>query len=498
MYVCEARVSPMITPSRYWQIWRIDSIRQGRSLSLAMAMFQQQFPELMTVKQLSIKPNKEIQALFLAWFKNNDLKIDGLGRSHAGLCLRCYVSYPIVKTCQKLANLFGGGNIFTLDELLPFVLDDDGSIPIILDAEGKSQQVVNHLGETKPTTYPLFTVEILRTFNPNLERKLSLDNWADYQTKHNPNLKQFLANRGFEYLSDWALLNKARLSQVEQLSEGDRQLVEVFHAVYRRDRRKQVRKKTGRCPDPSLAQLEEMLAKLLTKGVKIDSTQMLMQQLKQVAKLLRQYEIWSHRGSPITEPLEVLDPETGNYVSQDVADMSDYSDGTEIETGELREFLDRELLKSLIEAIEQGIGDRVATVQKSRRYAIFANQVIPGLQLLYGQGMSQREIFAKLGMSNQSQVSRILNPNELLSQVRYLTLEKLLTRILNKAQYLGVFYGQPPPEYLKNLIIQVEELIDQKIFNKAAAEMRAGNHQEMKSLYAQQLRCCLNSYHSGE
>ena len=77
---------------------------------------------------------------------------------------------------------------------------------------------------------------------PNLQSRMSLDNWAYLQTRQNPELKKFLSEFGFQHLSDWALLNKSRPKSTSTLISA-RTLchVEAFHTVYRRDRQQQTR-----------------------------------------------------------------------------------------------------------------------------------------------------------------------------------------------------------------------------------------------------------------
>lgn len=163
---------------------------------------------------------------------------DVLTQAQAGLCLRCYVSEPILRACQKLDSLFGTCS-FTYRDLLPFVLDDDGKTLIALSLDRKTQMAISPSGEASALSYPVFSVRILQTYKSDRASSMSLDNWTYLQTRQHPELKSFLAEFGFKLLTDWALLNRTRSRQLEQLSVRDRHLVEAFHAVYRRDRRQQ-------------------------------------------------------------------------------------------------------------------------------------------------------------------------------------------------------------------------------------------------------------------
>ena len=359
-------------------------------------------------------------------------------RAQAGLCLRCYVSEPILKACQKIASLFAGDKSFTYQDLLPFVLNDDGKALVILDADGNTQLKLDD-GGVQSATYKIFAVEVLRTYKPNSQASMSLDNWAFLQTKQHAELKNFLFEFGFQHLSDWALLNRVRPKQLEQLSERDRHFVEVFHAVYRRDRRQQ--QQVSRCLDPTDSQLAEMGNLLQQRGVVMNSS--LLKALKLVAKQLRQFDIWQSR-----EPLEVQ-LETGGYELR-VDLPSDSFNESDVEEQEFLEFLYQQLTVALTHAIEQAVQTQTSQLSKSKRYAPFADCFIPGLRLYYCDGLSLRDIGPQLGMSSWDQTRRILNPGEILSNVRRLTVQQLLEPILEKTQS-KVASTPSDPTYLRTL-----------------------------------------------
>jgi DNA-directed RNA polymerase specialized sigma24 family protein len=427
-----------------------------------------------------------VQAALLSYFYAKSAPVMTRTQAQAGLCLRCYVSASILKACHTIDHLFGSGKSFTYRDLLPFVLNDDGKTLVILDRDRKRQLVV--MGDEPPqvSTYPFFSVEVLRTFKPEAQSSLSLDNWTFLRTKQNAELKQFLAEFGFQHLSDWALLNRARPHQLERLSERDRHLVNVFHKVYRRDRRQQ---KAGskRCPDPSNEQLQEMLAELQQQNVAIFTASELMPALKQVAVQLRQYDIWSHR-----VPLEVHDSDTGRDTIRSDLPTSN-ADEFDLEQQALLMFFHQQLDLALNAAIAQELCDRVAALERSKKYAPLAPQFIPGLQLYYNQGLSLKEIAPMLGMSSWDKARRVLNPGDLLSKVRALTVQRVLDRVLEQAQQKGFATTPPEPNYLRTLAEQVEAIADQEIFQTAVEEMRAGQSRSFNSVYAQQLRVHLNT-----
>lgn len=470
----------MSASSRYWNIWRISPTRETVGYKSCLVPTAQEF-----VEKVANSQNQDIQAALLHYFHNKKTAVNA---ALAGLCLRCYVSDPILKACQRIDNLFGGEKRFTYQDLLRFVLDDDGQALVILDSDRKNQLILDENGEAKTTAYKFFSVRVLQTFKSDSQPRMSLDNWAYLQTQQNSELKDFLSEFGFQHLSDWALLNRARPKQLERLSVRDRHLVEVFHAVYRRDRLQQHSKGARKCPDPSSAQQQEMLTRLQQTNVTINCTVVLMKELKQVAIQLRQYDIWSYR-----EPLEIQDPHTGSYTLR--PDLpTDSLNELDVDQREFLEYLHRHLSLALTGAIEQEIGDRITGLQKSHKYARFAQQLIPGLQLYYCQGMSLRDIAPKLGMTSWDQARRVLNPGELLSKVRTLTVQQLLDSILKKAVEMGLTKLPPEPNYLITLAEMIEAFADAEVFQQAAEEIRAGKNRKMNSAYAQQLRIYLEQH----
>jgi hypothetical protein len=400
----------------------------------------------------------------------------------AGLSLRCFVSAPILQTCLKIAHLFGGAQ-FSYRDLLPFVLNDDGSLVVWQDGQVWRLAGTPEAPATEPLSYSFFSLKILQSYEPDSSTSMSLENWAYFKTKQSPEIKTFLSDYGFQHLSDWALLNRIRKNQLERLNEGDRHLIAAFHAVYRRDRRQQERQRT-KCPEPSPAQLREMAE--LT-GV---AAAQILGALRQIAVQLRQYDVWSSR-----EPLEVYDPETDAYQPRPDL-LSSGIDELEMEKSELRTFLTEEFQLALNQSIVRSLRDRLTQLTQSKSYAAFATQFIPGLQLYYGQGLSLKEIAPQLKMTSWDQARRILNPGELLSRVRSLTVQQVLQKTLEKATEMGLTRDPPAPEYLKTLMEQIEAFADAEIFQRAAEELRAGKSRAMNSLYAQQLRFHLQQVHS--
>lgn len=401
--------------------------------------------------------------------------------AQAGLCLRCYVSQPILRACQKIDSLFSGNKAFSYRDLLPFVLNDDGQKLVIVD-ERKAQLVVSD-AQLRPSTFKLFSVEVLSTYRGRELDGMSLENWAFLRTKQQPELKRFLAEFGFRQFSDWTLLNRIQVNQKERLSAQDQRRIEAFHQVYRRDRRQQ--KKVTRCADPTPAQLAEMNDILKRSPAGCTTEGDLLAALKQIAKQLREFDIWQAR-----EPLEVKDIDTGDYrLRTDLPAESVVEE--EIEEQEFTEFLRQRADGALNDAISQSLDTRLAKLKKSKRYHPFATAYVPGLLHYYQAGISLKEIGQQLGMNNWDQTRRILNPGELLSQVRLQTQQQLLTLVLEKAQARGLVASPPEPSQLKSLIEGIESFLDDRYFAAAATELKAGKNRSLESDYAQRLLCKL-------
>jgi len=477
----------MNTLSRYWKIWRINLAAENLGYKQIPVTVAQDFVN----HQVNDVENNYAQNVLLSYFHAEASAIDQLNSARAGLCLRCYVSEPILKECKKIASLFSGEKQFTYRDLLPFVLNDDGQKLIVLDRDGKTQLMVDDDCQIKPSTYKFFSVTVLQTFNAELQSGMSLDNWAYLQTKQNPELKKFLSEFGFQHLSDWALLNRTRSKQLERLSIQERYIVEAFHAVYRRDRQQQQNKGAKKCPDPTNAQLQEMLIYLQQHQVLINTSVQLMQELKQIAVQLRKFDIWSSR-----ESLDIYDVESGTYVPR--PDLSSSSvDLVTVEEQEFLQFLKEHLDTTLTQTIKQEVEANIDKLQKSKKYAPFAQKYIQGLELYYHQAMSLKEIAPKLGMTSWDQARRILNPGELLSKVRAKTVEQMLESVLKKAAEKGLTKIPPEANYLIALTEQIESYIDGEIFQEAAEEIRTGKNRNMSSVYAQAIRSYIQEFTSN-
>lgn len=493
--------------AQYWNLWCINPgdnrLRyQRKSIALAKIFLKQQLP---THKTAPVSPESShiaVQEGLLQQFKSlNQAAIakpaEIQTQAYAGLCLRCYVSTPILRACQKIDSLFSGNKRFSYQDLLPFVLNDDGQTLVVID-DDQLQHTVGEAGELSPSAFEVFSVDVLKTYrcdgaaSPVENRassmstnSMSLDNWAYLRTKQQPELKRFLAEYGFQPFSDWALLNRIQVHQLERLSNREQAIAAAFHRVYRRDRR--IQKQVSRCPDPTPAQLVEMNQVLDPSGMAFGTIAELLKALKGISQQLRTFDIWQAR-----EPLEIRDVETGEYALR-VDLPAETTDELDIEEREFLDFLQQQLTIALTRAIEQAVKSKIAKLKKSKRYSPFASVYSKGLQRYYQEGLSLKDIGVQLGMNNWDQTRRILNPGDLLSQVRQLTAQQLLAPILKAAQAKGLTATPADPTYLRTLMEQIETFLDSKLFAEAASEIKAGKSRSLDSDYAKALLHYLNS-----
>ncbi|MGH2415797.1 MAG: hypothetical protein ACRDEA_19330, partial [Microcystaceae cyanobacterium] len=367
--------------------------------------------------------NNYIQVTLLFLFRQSESSADLLSRSLAGLCLRCYVSPSILNACKNRAshpNVLGRFNHL---DLLPLALNDDGKTHIILDKDKVTQLILTSQGELQATRYKFFSVEILRTFALN---KTSLSNWTWKLTEQNQEIKKFLQEIGYFTESDWSLLNRKLPQSLDHyLQLGDRQVVKAFQAVYWRDRLRlgQIGKK---CREPNREQLQEMLALLQLQSVLINSIEELVIRLKEIAEILRQDKIFNAQA----DPLEEYDDKTHEYfINPNLPPSRDQPDLETIERLELEQFLSDRLIEILRQSMAQEIPNRIKKLQQSRSYARFASQFIEAYRLLYCEAMSLGNIARSLGISGQPQASRVLQPDNLLHQIRYQVINGLFQTI---------------------------------------------------------------------
>ncbi|WP_460203491.1 hypothetical protein [Scytonema sp. NUACC21] len=451
----------------------------------AREFFRIHFPQLANQPTLSPEESRHIQAIVWKLFHSAP---NIHARALAGLCLRCYISQKILITCKKIPHTCQPEveKPFSYIDLLPFVLNDDGRELVILDSEAQNQLILNHDDSTRPIPKggELFSVEILRSFNPNLNSSESLDNWIWRLTQQNQNLKSFLWDFGVRTPSDWSLLCKHIPRSLDtRLEQGDREIVEVFHAVYRRDRRNSDKK--GRCSEPTSNQLQEMRDLLQQRNITVSSSRELICHFKRIAEILRQDTLSRRTGSPKTIPLEVYDRSTNHYVPNLELDYYD-PDIEEVEIDKLQENFHTLFEKMLYEAIAEVIDQHIEYLANSKGYKSFAQRFHEGLQLYYQENKTLGDI-AKLWEIPWSKVRRIFILESLMKKIQYRTEEKFFDTIIKTSKMFLQTTIFSEPERLKNVAESIRDYALNKTFNDAYAEILSGKRQRRNSLFAQMI-----------
>lgn len=475
----------MNTLARYWHIWRINPAAENKGYTQISIAAAQEFIN----NELSDVEISNIQNTLLSYFKNKNSNIDVRKQALAGLCLRCYTSEAILKECKKIDYIYSGDKQFTYRDLLPFVLNDDGKKLIILDENKQKQLILDKNFREIKLKHEYFSVKVLETFKTDLQPRMSLDNWAYLQTKQNGELKKFLSELGLKHLSDWAILNRITKEQFLRLSLSERCIVEVYHAVYRRERRQKRIASPRKCPDPNSAQLNEMLVYLQQKEVIFNTELQLLEELKKIALQLRNCDIYNS-----TEYFDIYEAQNYTYISRNYLYTNGVSE-VDIEQQEVLQFLQQHLNLTLSEAIKQEIAGNIQRLQNSSRYQPFAEKYLRGLLLYYRDSMSLKEITPILEMTSWNQARRILNPGEMLSQVRVKTTKLMLESILQLAVEKGLTQIPPEVNYFNNLIEEIESYLDREIFQQANEENRTGRNRQMNSAYAKAVCDCIDLFH---
>ncbi|MEM7713027.1 MAG: hypothetical protein AAF349_05525 [Cyanobacteria bacterium P01_A01_bin.68] len=460
---------------RYYNILRITAAGNSVGYTRTTLKIAEEFVN----RSISDVENSNLLNDLLSCFKDKNPNSSAINRANAGLCLRCYVSHAIVEECRRIDNLYSGNKTFSYRDFLGLVLNDDGQQLIILASDGTTQLTVDKNSVTNKSAINLFSVQVLQSFDPDLESGMSLYNWVRLRTRQNHRVRKFLSNSGLNHLSDWAILNRATTAQIGRLSPQQQRIIEAYHAVYRRDRIEKPCFKPTRCPDPTSAQLQEMSVYLRHRQVSIDTPSLLLQELYQIALLLRRYDIWNYR-----EPLEIYDAQSDTLIPRSDLPTNSFNE-VDIERLEISQFLREHLDSALAQAIRLKVEAKIQELRNSRRYAPFAPKYLQGLKLYYSESMSLGDIAPILGMSSWNQAKRILDPGTLLLQVRAKTEDSMLESILSLAEQRGFTSIPPKASYLKTLAEEVESYIDEEIFNEASEEMRAGRNRSMNSPYAQ-------------
>ncbi|OUL23060.1 hypothetical protein BV378_24610 [Nostoc sp. RF31YmG] len=432
----------MGTTSKFWEFVKLDSTGKRRVEMIVPAknFLQTQFTDRVELSDAAIVRH--------LWQQMQRVEADGIEeRNLAEVCLRCYISSQIYRVCLDLAMRFGNRHGFRCEDLLPFVLDDE----LIL--------VTSNQAKASTFSYQSLATKLLKTFDP---AKGSLNAWVSRYVKQNPEIKRFLLQHGVFLISDWALLNDTNpkelqriLADMYHLTAGEIeqvcQLLESFHAVYRKDRLEQKLKGVNLpYQTPTAEQLTRIISDLQSRTNRTLSKEAMLNQLQAMASKLRQYRIAAQEGSVASVAYDP--PEIKPIVERSQAPKDD---DDKIEFINLYQ---QQFLASLDQAISQVVETALDKLQHKRA----ANQeidksFITALHLFHCQGQPMSQIALQIGMKKQYEVTRLLKLNELRADIRQKLLLILRDRILEIAQQFISF------ERLQYLEQQLEFILDEQI-----------------------------------
>jgi hypothetical protein len=359
-------------------------------------------------------------------------------------------------------------------ELLSQVLEDEGTISIILDDQRNVMEIDSH-GDLSLANYTIFSWQILKTYNPDYKPKKSLENWVYEMTYKSEGVKKILSEWGIKIRSDWGILNKVSSGKMGRLSLDQQKILRVYHQVYRRDRRNSG-KQRSKCSPPTREQLEEMIELLYQENIKVKQTEILLKKLKEMATFFREIEVTisldipNENGKVREIPYEGLSLE-------------------KLEENHLIEGIRQQFEDVLLENIQATIKQESDKLKKKNKDQLF----LKGLLLYYQESCSLGEIAEILNIS-LDQAKRLFKPAKLVTNVRSKTVSYLCEFLIELGEKQGFKQLKQDPNSLNYLTQQVEEYLDQEVFNLAAMEIKAGKNRSFNSLYAKKLVTCLTSF----
>jgi hypothetical protein len=401
-----------------------------------------------------------------------------LGKAHhpdatlAQLSLRCFISHQIRKACLQLTRQFGHHYGFTVTELLPFVLDDDGRFA---------------------TPYRPFAMEILETYDA---QKAQLSTWAIRLTKNHGPLNEFLLERGLYRVSDWAILNDTTPQQLQRIFQdfhrcsasemiAARNLLQRYHQVYRCDRNRQrPQKRQGlRCVPPTQQQLQQISPE--------QPPELVLAALQDIAEQLRQYRIYIRSGNAQVFQTVIPFDDLKNFQPEDIPDVENINliHGEEDHLTFVKQY-QADLEQCLQLALRQVLQRRL-TVLKQRNL-LRAQAYLEAVRLFHREGLSMAAIATQLTQQfapqlhfhNQVQITRLLKLRHLRAEVREQMLKMAKTCVYQQVRH------HVSGERLQAIRPMIDPIVTQavdQIIAEAAAEAQTSNRRFPKSWFARQL-----------
>jgi hypothetical protein len=447
---------------RYWQLVTIDATgkRKIQEITLAKAFFADQFPQYTPDNDV---PDTEVQRELLKISQTDNTDRSLL----AERCLLCLISWQIEQVCWQLEAQFGKAHGFNSNDLLPYVLDDDGK-----------------LEETG--TYECLGRKILQSFD---WEKSNLTTWINIKVKQHPELNQFLLDLGLYRVTDWAILNDTQPKKLQKILadfhsltskeiEHFLALLKSYHIIYKSQRLQECALgNKGICPQPTTQQLQQIAVRLQSQIGQTLDNQTVMVQLQELANYLREYRIYHKSGSL---------PTVAEYPN-DVADIK-ASDENENKQIEFLQLYRSQFWVCLDESLDIVVTSWVKKLQLKKGNK--ARNFLKALQLFHCEKMSMTDIARNLGLRAQDAVTRLLNLKDFRSDVQREFLQKLCDRVIDLAG------NYSHPDKLKNLEHQLASILHSQssvLFREAEIEAKTVKNNSPNSIFSKKLCRYLDS-----
>ena len=452
--------------SHYWTFLYLSAsgTPQHKTIERARSWLEQQCGDLISQPDL---PHRAIQ---------RRLKAQQMTAAEA--CLRCYISQQIIYACRDLETSFGKRHSFSGSDLLPLVLDDAS---LISDGYAKAARLVP--GEHRsPSAYRSFATKVLESFDP---QQSSLSSWTSRLVRQDSEVNVVLLEKGVYLVSDWAILNDTKLSQLESALGGFHQLsaaevkqaialLEGYHAVYRHDRWRQ--KQSGRCSAPATSQLQRIAAYLTGEYALALSANQVMQRLQTLAQQLRTLRIYNRSKVLPADSLDISDQAVTLDSLATEADPED--DSVDVFLAKYRQ----QFLSSLDDALKTVVEQRVTCL--GQRKGDRPQRFLKGLQLFHCLGEAMRDIAPQIGCVRQDQVTSLLKLKPLRTDVRHQMLMLLRDRILPLAEAFT------NPANLEDLDQRLDQALDEEtadLIRETELETSIRRDGPLKSRFARHL-----------
>lgn len=449
---------------RYWHLVTIDAggKKKTREITVAKGFFAQIFPEYTASSDV---PDTQVQRTLLQLSRDDSNEKSTLAQR----CLLCFISWQIEQVCWQLEEQFGKAHGFTSNDLLPYVLDDDGNL-------------------TPTSNYQCLGRKILQSFDTS---KSNLNNWINIKVKQHPELNKFLLELGIYRVTDWAILNDTTPKKLQHILQEFHSLTSTeianftvilnsYHEIYKSQRlQKLAGGNRGICPQPTNEQLSQMSVILNNRIGQSLNNETIMAKLQTLASYLRQYRIYQQNRC-LPEVIE-SPPETVYVAKTD-------ENTDENEEMEFLQLYRNHFLLCLEESFAIVLNTWLNKLKSKKKNQ--ADNFFRALQLFHCQHQSMTEIAQSLGLRAQDAVTRLLKLKDFRADVQREFVKNLCDRVLELA------HNYSHPQRLKQVEQQISSIIhtsSQNLIREAEIKARIINNADKASLFSETLCRYLDS-----